>query len=539
MYDDLTAAQKKILNSEQEKIVLAQEKYIVVSASPGCGKTYTLVKRIINDLQVDNSYKGFIACSFTREASKQLEDKLNAEIDLELSFVGTIDSFVLKEIIDPFKNRYLFHLKNIDEDSFIKELDIKMPPFNSKSSIITKQGKTHIECESYYNQWIRNLINGVYELSYCSYILAIEMIDKMPEVVDYITNRYSSIYIDEAQDLNEFQHDLIKCLKEKCDLRIVLIGDKNQSIYDFRGARPELFADLSNNEYTEYPISISVRCHKSIMDFTNNFLNPNFVMTENQSNNVYIYDDNKYEVLYKIISESDGKVLWLVDDNQFASDIFKVTTAKDWGFIYTKSLDLTDESFNGNYLQLLEEVLKFYYNFKNIIPEFSYSIDDIRNVVADYTVDKNINRVIRELKNVEIDVIEYVTKVFQCLEIVISQNLKKELAEKLNQEIYSKHYFKSDVLRRIMTIHSSKGLEAETVIVFVNYSDYWFGRNSERERDQKYRSYFVAFSRAEIGLHIFFKKTENKNGQNFNIIQNNIKDKIIACRDNVNNSLEK
>lgn len=55
-----------------------------------------------------------------------------------------------------------------------------------------------------------------------------------------------------------------------------------------------------------------------------------------------------------------------------------------------------------------------------------------------------------------------------------------------------------------MTIHSSKGLEAETVIVFVNYSDYWFGRNSERERDQKYRSYFVAFSRAEIGLHIFF-----------------------------------
>ena len=90
-----------------------------------------------------------------------------------------------------------------------------------------------------------------------------------------------------------------------------------------------------------------------------------------------------------------------------------------------------------------------------------------------------------------------------------------------------------------MTIHSSKGLEAETVIVFVNYSDYWFGRNSERERDQKYRSYFVAFSRAEIGLHIFFKKTENKNGQNFNIIQNNIKDKIIACRDNVNNSLEK
>ncbi len=55
---------KEKLDEEQSHIIDSNDKYIVVSACPGSGKTYTLVKRLKKELNSIHDYQGIIACSF-------------------------------------------------------------------------------------------------------------------------------------------------------------------------------------------------------------------------------------------------------------------------------------------------------------------------------------------------------------------------------------------------------------------------------------------------------------------------------------------
>jgi superfamily I DNA/RNA helicase len=399
MYDELTDLQKTKLNDEQAAILNSKEKYIVVSASPGCGKTFTLVKKIQIDLENQSPNFGIIACSFTREASKQLQDKLGPKTDLSLSFVGTIDSFVLTGIIESFMNRcrlYLLHCKTLIPK---EKLLITMPGNFSKANEITRIGTTHPECKTYLHQWLSNFEIGQYEISYCAYVLAVVMIKKMPEVKSFLSARYTGIYVDEAQDMNEFQFELIKALKDECGLKIFLIGDKNQSIYSFRGARPALFSSLVNEGYQNYRISVSVRCEKSIMDFSNRFLDDSYVCPKNQECHVFNHLAVEAEKLNALLSE-DVETLWLCRENSKAKELFRYSEKHHFGFVYTRAIDIQDQEFNGTYLRLFEELLKFRMNCTNQIGQFVYSIEDIETVLLDYATEEDVKHLHKSLLNV-------------------------------------------------------------------------------------------------------------------------------------------
>lgn len=96
----------------------------------GSGKTYTVVKRIEKELQEVEPYKGVVACSFTKEASEELKNRINKKINLENCFVGTIDSFI-KNIIGIFVNRALKECQKFDSQVVIKN-HINFPEDNVK-----------------------------------------------------------------------------------------------------------------------------------------------------------------------------------------------------------------------------------------------------------------------------------------------------------------------------------------------------------------------------------------------------------------------
>ena len=523
MFKDLSDEQKNLLVSEQNEITNATDKLIVVSARPGCGKTFTLVEKIKKDAKRESIKRGFIACSFTREASKQLENKLSSQnVDLSLSFVGTIDSFVLSAIVDPFKKRcskYLFQFE-MEAD----ELIVTMPSITSKPNQITKTGKTHPEVDTYYDQWISNFLAGKYEISYCAYKLAVKMITEMPEVKAFLSTRFFCIYVDEAQDLNEFQHDLILALKDVCMLNIVLIGDKNQSIYEFRGAKPELFMNLVHQGYTQYPISVSVRCHKSIMDFSNLFIGAELETQTPQDIHVFIHETYSITELKQII-ENKENILWLCESKDFAQKFLNFSNDNNYGFVYTKPLELNDSEFVGTYNNLLEEVLKFYYNYKNPIPNLTYSIDDFELVLLDYVTENTYKSMKKIIVKTDVALEDYIKNIFSYFGVNLSDNLLLEIVNQLNVPACLQHYKHSDTKRRIMTIHGSKGLEAKNVIIFIDYEDYFYNTRPS-ERFAKFRSYYVGFSRAEEELHIFYCTKKKLYGKEKEIIQNAIKTKI-------------
>ena len=176
-----------------------------------------------------------------------------------------------------------------------------------------------------------------------------------------------------------FQHKFIAYLVDVCGLNSVLIGDKNQSIYKFRGSRPELFYNLKETAgYIEYKITISMRCHPSILFFSN--------LVIGDINNRYKGENHVYldvSPTYENLVNMDKKFMILFENNDDAIKCYKECKEKKINAIYTKRIYFEDKDFENDYLELIEEILRFRCNIFNKNPKLVYSIDTFQNFLAD------------------------------------------------------------------------------------------------------------------------------------------------------------
>ncbi|MDE6851223.1 MAG: UvrD-helicase domain-containing protein, partial [Lachnospiraceae bacterium] len=80
----------------------------------------------------------------------------------------------------------------------------------------------------------RRLIDFDDMLVYC-----FELLEQRPDIRQLWQQKYPYILIDEFQDINQIQYDVIKLLAEPSQ-NLFIVGDDDQSIYGFRGARPDI-----------------------------------------------------------------------------------------------------------------------------------------------------------------------------------------------------------------------------------------------------------------------------------------------------------
>ena len=81
------------------------------------------------------------------------------------------------------------------------------------------------------------------------------------EIHNWVSNRVSHILVDEYQDINEAQQQLLKILAGN-RARVMVVGDVDQCIYEWRGARPEYITDrfqLDFRQPIEYKLSYTFR----------------------------------------------------------------------------------------------------------------------------------------------------------------------------------------------------------------------------------------------------------------------------------------
>jgi hypothetical protein len=78
-------------------------------------------------------------------------------------------------------------------------------------------------------------------------------------------NKYRSIFIDEAQDLNPTQYSILMSLKNKLNINLNLIGDPNQNIYQFRNSSDKYLREYVADEFL---LTLNFRSHKNIVDFS-------------------------------------------------------------------------------------------------------------------------------------------------------------------------------------------------------------------------------------------------------------------------------
>jgi superfamily I DNA/RNA helicase len=293
MYNHLSENQKKILNYNNGTIV--------VKACPGSGKTYSVAARISKLLnQNEFKRKGIAAISFTNVACGEIEQKLNTDFNIYVPlkhphFIGTIDSFINTYIFLPFGHlimgcsmrptlvgephsnwsRKLYdhdYDQYFDKTTFDKEDNLIMiapyQAFHFRWSYYTKGGKI--------NGNIKNIIDSKWKLfrrgfanqSDANY-LALKVLEKYPLIAKNVSSLFQYFIIDEAQDTNEVQMSILEILNTSGANNIMLIGDRDQSIFEWNDAKPELF-DKKYDEWDKILLNENRRSSQNICDFTNN-----------------------------------------------------------------------------------------------------------------------------------------------------------------------------------------------------------------------------------------------------------------------------
>jgi len=105
-----------------------------------------------------------------------------------------------------------------------------------------------------------------------------EVLKREPGVRSTIQKMYDHVMVDECQDLNQVQHDIIEMMSEHITdgadgKSLWMVGDDKQSIYGFRGARPDLFTGLHGKEgWKTRMIKTNYRCEPEIVDAANKLI---------------------------------------------------------------------------------------------------------------------------------------------------------------------------------------------------------------------------------------------------------------------------
>lgn len=293
MYSKLSDGQRKILDYNQGNVV--------VKACPGSGKTYSLAARISRLLrEPDLGKKGLAVISFTNIACREIEDKLSNDFSTPVPlrhphFLGTIDSFINTFIFLPFGHLIMgcpFRPELVGEPHgpwSVKKFDMDYDQYFDKTTFDSDDILIRIApYQAFHFKWIymtmagtvngniKNIINSKWALFKKGYAnqsdanyIALKVLEKHPVVAENIAKKFANFLIDECQDTNDIHMKIIDILNNKGNSNIMLIGDRDQSIFEWNEARPELF-DAKYNIWDKILLYENRRSSQHICNFIRN-----------------------------------------------------------------------------------------------------------------------------------------------------------------------------------------------------------------------------------------------------------------------------
>lgn len=272
------------LNDEQKDIVLCDDKIIYVNAGPGTGKTRLLVHKLLRYIQISTSKEKIVALSFTNTAAGELGDRFREaifKVKLEKGYDfynGTIHSFCYRMIKS-------FYASKGDEfsDIIIDDEDIRNLAEEIHVQLEEKYTVNEIaEClKSRLRSKKPGLTEILTEIKQRYSIISIEdILHKFLEECmkddfrEWISDKLTTLVIDEAQDLTKLNYDIFAQLKKIIpELKLFLVGDPRQNIFNFNGGSYEhLNAFLkAYPTHTKKPLTKTYRCPENITNYLNTF----------------------------------------------------------------------------------------------------------------------------------------------------------------------------------------------------------------------------------------------------------------------------
>ena len=291
------------LNEQQRNAVLGSfTQDSLVLAGAGAGKTKLLVERVKYILDEKHAEPSSIMCiTFTNKAAKELLDRAKKVCEeAEEMWVGT------------FHNICIRLLRMFGDEIGLSDFTI-LDPYNSRKSaidVLKKMGTvvskeklnnymsriSHLKNELITSKKYREKILSKYaspyeaqtdpEYDFCSFYSKYQQENLKNQTIDFddiilytilllrlsqnaqefVRKRFRYIHVDETQDSNTSNIVLFKLLSKNCNLFIV--GDLDQSIYGWRGAKPKYLLD-NKSDYKLFKLEQNYRSTQKIVDASN------------------------------------------------------------------------------------------------------------------------------------------------------------------------------------------------------------------------------------------------------------------------------
>jgi len=302
------------LTKEQQNIVSAPNGHYVITAVAGSGKTTTLAHRIKYLLEKGHDPKRILILMFNRAAQQDFTSKLEAVLDqhnlnpdvrtFHAMGYRLYQRFIREGYLPEFQNNILsekecdYHLwrllcqllptealreakRNKKEYVDIAQQFISTVKsgLDSPKVVLTKLGlddKFSFLSELFerFEQWRKAQSRISYADMLYEPVMAIR---NFPALQNLVTNKMDIILVDEYQDTNDIQHELLRQIAGT-RANITVVGDPDQTIYEFRGAKPDYILHDFEKEFKDavtLNLSYSFRYGHNISLLANHLISQN------------------------------------------------------------------------------------------------------------------------------------------------------------------------------------------------------------------------------------------------------------------------
>jgi DNA helicase II / ATP-dependent DNA helicase PcrA len=290
------------LNNKQLEAVTLPQQSALILAGAGSGKTRVLTARIAWLIQTGQvSPTGLLAVTFTNKAAKEMLTRITASLPINTRgmWVGTFHglcnrllrahhreaglpaSFQILDIADQLSViKRLMKLMNVDDEKFppkqvqnfingCKDEGLRAHAVEAYDPHSTKMREIFDE---YDKQCQRDGVADFAELLLRCY----ELLERDANIRGHYQSRFKYILVDEFQDTNRLQYLWLKLLAGE-DNCMFAVGDDDQSIYGFRGARVGNMRDFEKDFKVQNVVKLeeNYRSHSNILDAANAIISHN------------------------------------------------------------------------------------------------------------------------------------------------------------------------------------------------------------------------------------------------------------------------
>ena len=291
------------LNDPQREAVSSQMSNTLILAGAGSGKTRVLVHRIAWLVEVERiSPQAVLAVTFTNKAATEMRSRIEEllSVSTRSMWVGTFHGLAHKLLRMHWEEAGLpQNFQIIDADDQVRlikrilknlDLDEKKWPARQAAWFINEQKDEGRRCkdveagddlfqithkriyQEYEEACFRGGLADFAELLLRSYELWL----KHPHMLEHYRSRFKSVLVDEFQDTNTIQYAWLKLLSQQAS-NVMVVGDDDQSIYGWRGARIENIHQFSKDFEAVRTIRLeqNYRSTQNILSAANALINNN------------------------------------------------------------------------------------------------------------------------------------------------------------------------------------------------------------------------------------------------------------------------